>query len=312
MSTRKTLRYLTALVVAMAAILPVKGSDWPQWRGPHRDGISAEKGLLQQWAKEGPKPVWQVKELGSGFSTPSVAREHLYLLGNKGLQDEFVLALSARDGAKVWSQTIGKVGEPGQTPSYPAARSTPTIDAEVLYALGSDGDLAALRTSDGNVLWKKQLRSDFGGVPGQWAYSESPLIDGDVLVCTPGGKEATVVALNKKSGETIWKCALPEGDQAAYASAIVVNTGGLKQYVQFVQKALIGVDAKTGKLLWRYEHTAKGSPANIPTPVADDGMIYSAASLSGGGLIKLKAKDGGGFEPEEVYFGKKLPLAIGG
>jgi outer membrane protein assembly factor BamB len=289
----------------------VRGSDWPQWRGPHRDGISQETGLLNEWPQEGPKLRWQLKDIGSGFSTPAVVGARLYLLSNKGLEEEFVLALSDKDGSKVWSRTIGKVGEPNQNPSYPAARSTPTVDGEVLYALGSDGDLAALKTSDGGVMWKKNLRSDFGGAPGRWAYSESPLIDGDVLVCTPGGKEATLVALNKKTGETIWKCATPAGDQAAYSSVIIVNSDGIKQYVQFVQNGLIGIDAKNGKLLWRYEKTAKGSPANIPTPVANDSMIYSGASMTGGGLVKLK-HSGDSFEAEQVYYSRKLPTAIGG
>jgi outer membrane protein assembly factor BamB len=301
-----------SLLSFACGLFTVQATDWPQWRGPKRDGISDEKGLFREWPTDGPKLLWEAKDIGSGFSTPSVVGDRMYLLANKGLEDEFVLALSVRDGSRIWSKTIGKVGEPNQNPSYPAARSTPTVDGEMLYAISSDGDLAALKIADGSMAWKKSFRADFGGAPGQWAYAESPLIDGQVLVCTPGGSQATVVALNKKSGDIIWKAALPEGDQAAYASAIIANPGGKKQYVQFLQKGLVGLDPETGKLLWRYERTAKGSPANIPTPVADDSMIYSAASMSGGGLVKLKAKEGGGFEAEQIYFGKKLPLAIGG
>ena len=144
-----------------------------------------------------------------------------------------------------------------------------------------------------------------------WAYSESPLIDGDVLVCTPGGKEATLVALNKKTGDVIWKSAVPGGDPAAYASAIVVETGGVKQYVQLLQNGLVGVDAKTGQFLWRFEKAAKGSPAAIPTPVAHDGTVYASAALVGGGAVKLKA-DGGKVTAEQVYFDKTLPTSIGG
>src|SRR4029450_11629078 len=132
---------------------------------------------------------------------------------------------------------------PKQNPSFPAARSTPTVDGDVLYALGSDGDLACVEIANGKVRWQKNLRSDFGGKPGEWAYSESPLIDGDALICTPGGSDATIVALNKKSGDLLWKCAAPGGDEAAYASAIVVEAGGIKQYVQLLQKGLVGVDA---------------------------------------------------------------------
>src|SRR5262249_45872451 len=141
-------------------------------------------------------------------------------------------------------------------------------------ALGSDGDLACLDTGNGKVRWQKNLRTDFGGKPGEWAYSESPLLDGQALVCTPGGGEATLVALNKKTGEVIWKCALPESDQAAFASAIVVEAGGVRQYVQLLQKGLIGVEAKTGKFLWRYSKPVSRYGANIPTPLGSDGYIY--------------------------------------
>src|SRR5262249_25624323 len=135
--------------------------------------------------------------------------------------------------------------------------------------------------------------------------------DGEVLVCTPGGKDATLVALNKQTGDVVWQCPVPGGDQAAYASVIVVQTGGVKQYVQFLQKGVVGVDAKTGKFLWRYDRTAKGSPANIPTPVAKDGYVYTGTGLAGGGLVKLKAS-GGAFEADQVYFSPKLPTSIGG
>src|SRR5207249_4427234 len=146
-----------------------------------------------------------------------------YLLSNKGNDDELIQARNVKDGSLVWSTRLGKVGNPDQQPSYPAARSTPTVDGALLYALSSDGDLGCLETAGGKIRWQKNLRAAFGGQPGQWAYAESPLVDGDVLVCTPGGSEATLVALNKKTGDVIWKSAVPGGEQAAYASAIVVE-----------------------------------------------------------------------------------------
>lgn len=284
--------------------------DWPQWRGPKRDGISDEKGLLKEWPPEGPKLLWHLKEIGGGYSTPAIVGDRLYLLSNEGMDNEFVQALAVSDGKKIWSAPLGKVG-PNQGPQYPAARSTPTVDGDVLYALGSDGDLASVEVSGGKVRWSKNLRADCGGKPGNWAYAESPLIDGDTLICTPGGADATLVALNKKNGEVIWKSAIPGGDQAAYASAIIAEIGGVKQYVQFLQKGLVGVDATSGKFLWRYEQTAKGSPANIPTPVADKEYVYSGTGRAGGGLIKVKSKDGA-FEVEQITFTPKLPTSIGG
>ena len=291
--------------------LETRAADWPQWRGPQRNGISAETGLLAEWPKEGPKLVWQVKDIDSGYSTPSVVGDRLYLLSNQGLDNEFVQALDAKGGKRIWSQRIGKVGNPDQQPNYPAARSTPTVDGEWVYAFGSDGDLACLERATGKVRWHANVRKDYGGQPGIWAYSESPLVDGEAVICTPGGPDATLLALNKNTGELIWKCALPGGEQAAYTSALVIEAGGVRQYVQMLQKGLVGVEAKTGKLLWRYDRTAKGSPAVIPTPVVDGDFIYSAAGRSGGGGVRLKV-NGGTFETEQLYFSPKLPTSVGG
>jgi outer membrane protein assembly factor BamB len=309
MKTSFKIRMASALLLSTA--LSALANDWPQWRGPQRNDVSQETGLLGEWPKAGPKLLWKITEAGSGYSTPAVVGERLYLLGNEGLDNEFVEALAVKDGQRVWSTRLGKVGNPKMQPNFPAARSTPTVEGDSLYALGSDGDLACLETATGKVRWQKSLRKDFGGKPGTWAYAESPLVDGDTLVCTPGGSEATLVALNKKTGDVLWKCALPEGDEAAYASAIVVESGGLKQYVQLLQKGLVGVEAKTGKFLWRYGKAVSRFGANIPSPLASDGYVYTAAAGTGGGLVKLKVS-GGAAEAEQVYFEPKMPAAIGG
>lgn len=299
------------LLAAIFCAITVVAADWPQWRGPHRDGISQEKGLLSEWPKEGPKLLWQVKDVGSGYSTPAVVGERLYLLSNEGTENESVQAREIKDGSLAWSTRIGKVGNPNQSPPYPGARSTPTVDGDAIFVLGSDGDLACLELASGKARWQKNVRTEFGGKPGKWAYAESPLIDGDVLICTPGGEKATLVALNKKNGDVIWQAVVPDGDDAGYASAIIVEAGGIKQYVQFLGKGVVGVEAKSGKFLWRYNKTATGSPANIPTPVAQDDRVYSSASKSGGGLVKLNPKEGA-FEAVQEYFSPQLPTAIGG
>lgn len=302
--------FCAMLLGAAGVATSAAAGDWPQWRGPQRDGLSAEKGLLKQWPAEGPKLLWHAKEIGSGYSTPAVVGDRIYLVSNEGMEKEFVQARSAKDGSHVWATPIGKVG-PNQGPQYPGARSTVSVDGDVLYALGSDGDLACLETATGKVRWKKNLRSDFGGQTGNWAYAESPLIDGDVLVVAPGGATATVVALDKKTGEPIWKTPLPTADAAGYSSAVISHAGGVKQYVQFLAKGVVGLEAKTGKLLWRYEKTAQGSPANIPTPIIDRDLVYSGAGRSGAGLVKIKS-NGDSFEAEQIYFTPKLPTAIGG
>jgi outer membrane protein assembly factor BamB len=302
-----------ALILASAVLgifASASAEDWPQWRGPQRTGISQEKGLLAQWPEAGPKLLWQLHDIGFGYSTPAVVGERLYLMSNRGMENEFVACLAVKDGSEVWTRRVGNVG-PNRGQNYPGARSTPTVDGERIYALGSDGDLACLDTASGSVRWQKNLRKDFNGAPGNWVYSESPLVDGNVLVVTPGGKEATLVALNKQTGEEIWRCAVPEGDQAAYASVIIVEAAGVKQYVQFLQNGLVGVDAKTGKFLWRYDRTAQGSPANIPTPVASGDYIYSSNRRGGSGIVQLK-QEGSQITAEEIYYEPGLPNAIGG
>jgi outer membrane protein assembly factor BamB len=191
-----------------SAVRVAFADDWPQWRGPNRDGISKESGLLKQWPAEGPKLLWQLSDVGDGYSTPAIVGERVYLMSNTGSADELVRALEA-DGKEVWATRVGKVGPNVPAMNYPGARSTPTVDGPSMYALGSDGDLVCLKTASGEVVWQKNLRTDFGGKPGSWAYSESPLVDGDVVVCTPGGAEATIVALNKRTGDVVWKSAVP-------------------------------------------------------------------------------------------------------
>jgi outer membrane protein assembly factor BamB len=297
---------LSAIPVTRSANIAVSTSDWPQWRGPERDGISQERGLLKQWPAEGPKLLWQVNDIGDGYSTPAVVGKRIYLMSNYGMENEFVQALSTDDGKPVWTTRVGNVGNPNQNPPYPKARSTPTVDGNFIYVLGSDGDIACLEAKSGKIRWQKSIRKEFGGQPGEWAYAESPLIDGDVLVVTPGGAEATMVALNKKTGALIWKSAVPGGDPAGYASAIVVQANGRKQYVQCLSNGMVGVDAKTGEFLWRNKEVAKG-PAQYFTPVARREHIYGGALGVGGVLIRVKAEGA-----EQVYFTRGLPNGIGG
>ena len=307
----KTQRLLPSVLAFGICSLIGRAADWPQWRGPERTGISGETGLLQQWPADGPKLLWRVDDIGDGYSTPSVVGSRIYILGNRGMDNEFVQALSVENGKPVWTTGIGKVGNPGQQPSYPMSRSTPTVQGDVLYALGSGGDLVCIQLATGEVLWRKSLPADFGGLPGKWAYAESPLIDGDVLLATPGGSDATLVALNKKTGAVEWKSAVPGGDAAAYASAIVADAAGRKQYIQFLDGGVVGVDAKTGEFLWRYARTSTG-PANIASPIAHDGHVYSTNSRRfGAALVQLKAT-GDGVSAEEVYFERAAPNTLGG
>lgn len=303
-------RSVALCAVLCLSVICVSAADWPQWRGPERSGVSKESGLLKEWPAGGPKLLWQVNDLGDGYSTPVVVGSRIYMMSNNGMDNEFVQARSTETGKVIWTTRVGNVGNPNQNPPYPKARSTPTIDGNFLYAFGSDGDIACLELKTGKIRWTKNVRKEFAGQPGEWAYAESPLVDGDLVVVTPGGAEASLVALNKKTGALVWKSVVPGGDPAGYASAIVVQAAGRKQYVQLTVKGLVGVDARTGQFLWRYADAAKG-PAQYFTPVARGEFVYGGALGIGGALVQLKA-NADGVAAEQVYFKRGLPNGIGG
>jgi hypothetical protein len=293
-------RTISAALLA-ALTVTASAADWPQWRGPNRDGISKDTGLLQEWPTDGPKLRWRAADLGTGYSAPSVVGGKVYLQTTKG-NDEFALALDEKTGTPLWSAPIGKVGK-NTGPQYPGTRSTPTIDGDRAYCLASDGTLVCLGT-DGQEKWRKSLPGDLGGAVGSWAYSESVLVDGDVVVCTPGGKEAGLAALNKMTGEVVWKAALPGGGVADYASVMPVEAGGGKQYVQFLRDGVFGVDAKTGKYQWKYAKTVdKG--ANMLTPVVQKNRVFTS-SRAGGALLEV------GAEAKEAYHVMDVTPGIGG
>jgi outer membrane protein assembly factor BamB len=177
------------------ADLPVSATDWPQWRGPHRDGLSADTGLLQQWGDQGPQLAWKITGLGPGYSSISIHDGCIFTMGERDAQ-ECVIALNLSDGRELWHTPVGKTGDNG---GYPGPRCTPTTDGNLIYALGTRGDLVCCHAATGKIVWRKNLETDFGGsMMSGWGYSESPLVDDDKLICTPGAKNAMLVALNKK------------------------------------------------------------------------------------------------------------------
>ena len=299
---------LCSLVLAGFAV----ADDWPQFRGPNRDGISKETGLLKEWPKEGPPLAWQVKGLGGGYSAPSIAAGRIFGMSYRGA-DEVVWALDEKDGKEKWATIIDSASKNIGSPGQEGPRCTPTVDGDLLYALGTSGELVCLRTADGAKVWHKNLEKDFGGhFMARWGYCESPLVDGEKLICTPGGKEATVVALDKKSGEPIWKAQVPDHNGAGYASPIVIEAAGHRQYVHFLEGGLAGFDAATGKLLWR---SSKGSNrvANCAMPIFSDNCVFAASAYGGGGaLVRLSADGQGGVKVEDVYTTKKMQNHHGG
>jgi outer membrane protein assembly factor BamB len=297
-----TPRIFLPTLAAFVLVLSARAADWPQFRGPNRDDISKETGLLKSWPKDGPPLVWQAKELGGGYSSLSVAGDRVYTLGNKDKVSK-VIALERDTGKPVWSAEVGPTGG--------HLGCTPTVDGDRIYALGQQGDLVCLETKDGSRVWHRNLVKDFGGKCGDWHYCESPLVDGDRVIVTPGGNDATMVALEKKSGESVWKCALPlKHTEAGYSSVVIAKVGNVKHYVQLLNGGVVGVSTD-GKPLWQYEKLGPNT-ANIPTPVIlKDEVLAVAGYNKGGALLKLTA-DGDEVKAEEVYFQNELTNKHGG
>ncbi len=302
--------------LAAASSSALDSVDWHQWRGPNRDGLSSDTGLMSQWPKDGPPLAWTAKNLGEGFSGPSIQDGRIFTMGDRG-DDQFVIALNLADGTELWSTKIGKHTGGG---GYPGPRCTPAADGKYVYALASDGDLACFEAATGKLHWKLNYKKDFDGkMMSIWTFSESPLVDGDRLICTPGGKEATIVALNKFTGKTIWKCAVPDigpngKDGAAYSSIVISNGAGVKQYVQLLGRGLVGIEASNGKFLWGYNKIANGT-ANIPSPIVRGDYVFDSTGYqTGAALLKLSPKAGGGVKATEVYFlpAKELQIHHGG
>src|SRR6266404_1056612 len=332
MNTRFSACFVALTICAQHALFAAS-FDWPQWQGPDRNAVSRERGLLQQWPKDGPPLAWKIKGIGTGYGTPSIAAGRIYGLSNRG-DDEFVWSLSETDGKELWATRLAPALTEGMPQGKEGAGCTPTVDGERLYVLGLSGDLACLQAKDGKVLWRRSLTNDFGGRIPTWRYNESPLIDGDKLVCTPGGKDSTIVALNKLTGDLIWKAEVPEpsgensdapgggrgggrpgfrDSAASYSSAIAIDFEGQREYVQFTSKALVGVAASDGKLLWRYDRPANKSTINCSTPLYQDGQVFAASAYgAGGGLVKLSKDRNGGVKADEVWFSKNMENHHGG
>jgi outer membrane protein assembly factor BamB len=446
-------KLIILLLVAGSPLSSALAEDWPQWQGPDRTAHSKETGLLKDWPKDGPPLAWKISGLGGGDSTPSIAAGRIYGMSHRG-SDEFVWALSEKDGKEIWAVRIA----PAHSTSWPQSKegpsATPTVDGDRLYVMGLAGNVVCLQAADGKVVWQRNLKTDFKGRSPMWDFRESPLVDGDKVICTPGGEEITMVALNKLTGETIWKSLVPDraaggqtqnrgpggnrpnamqtdpvlstldkdqskelsadeidaaptvllkldknqdgklsGDEvspqrgdsggqgdrprsrrgpgimrmmkalsaldadqsgaieeaeiknavvalrkldenrdgkltddeagmksmsppktgAAYSSAIAIDFGGQRQYVQLLAMTVAGVSAADGKLLWRYDKPANSMRINISTPIYHDGHVFAATAYgAGGGLARLTKAPTGGFIAEEVWFSKSMENHHGG
>lgn len=317
MSFRASLPLVFSAVVGLSIS---QAEDWLQWRGADRANRSSETGLFDSWGKQGPSLQWMAEGLGDGYASVSVAGNRIYTTGN--FEDsQSAVAIDANTGDILWKQAIA-TGPPKH--GYEGSRTTPTIDGNRLYMVSSDGRIVCLNAKDGSEVWSRDFKDWNGKMMSGWGFSESPLVDGDRVICTPGGKAGLMVALNKNNGDEIWTCTLAADqrdtggkevkDGAGYSSPVISNGGGVKQYIQLVGRGLIGVRASDGKLLWQYNRVAN-TTANIPTAIVDGDYVFTSTGYgTGSALLKLTSDGRGGVKANEQYWldGRELQNKHGG
>jgi outer membrane protein assembly factor BamB len=309
------------LVLTAGLLTALIGADWRQWRGPDRTDVSKETGLLKTWPANGPPLVWTFTGTGLGYSAPAIVGDRLYIMGTRG-PTEVVFALNTKDGKEVWSTEVGPILTWQGNNWGNGPRSTPTVDSDRLYALSSHGELVCLETASGRKVWNHNLYQVFHGhvmdnsgkATVGWGYCEGPLVDGDKLVCTPGGPEGLLLALDKKTGQPLWR-SKEVPSKAPYSSIIVAEVGGVRQYIQNAEKGVVGIAAADGRLLWQ------GARSNddlvIRTPIFHADAVFApeglAGSSSGAGscLVQL-TPEGKTIKAVKVYANKNMKNEMGG
>jgi outer membrane protein assembly factor BamB len=289
----------TAIILSAAAGVSTRAlDDWPQWRGPHRDGVSAEKGLLKQWPSGGPRLVWQAAGAGDGYSSFSVAGGRLFTLGARE-GTEYVLAFDVASGKRLWAVAPGRRfnNDRGDGP-----RGTPTVDGDRVYAFGTSGDLTVLEAATGKVVWTQNVLSKFGGSNINWGLSESPLVLSDRVLIQAGGRGASVVALRKTDGSEIWRS---QSDEPGYSSAVVHEVGGIREAVFFTAERAMGIAVDDGRLLWSYNRVANRT-ANIATPIVRGSRVFLSSDYGTGAALLELSGSGKGVSAREVYFTNEM------
>ena len=295
-------RALIAVLAAAVCLSPAHADDWPQWRGPNRDGQSAETGLLKSWPQKGPKLLWTAEGLGTGWSSPAVVKGLLFVTGVHG-KAEFLYAYDL-DGQLQWKEEVG----PAWTRSHPGSRYTPTVNDNDVYVLTSSGLLACYEAKTGGKWWAVDVAERFKAAQPLWGFAEGLLVDGDRILCTPGGKDASLVALDKKSGQTVWTTK-GLGDASAYCSPILAAQGDTRIVVTITAQNVVGVNAATGACLWRHPFRNMYGDHCV-TPIYQDGRIYAAAGYGHGGMLLRPAADGKSVTPQ--WTDKRLDCLHGG
>ena len=284
MRAPRTIRSLV-VVPFLAAAAAAAAGDWPQFHGPNRDNKSTDRGLLKEWPEGGPPRIWEATGIGEGYSTVAIAEDRIYTTGS--VDGDCVITVLDTNGKKIWTRTNGRAW--GK--SYPGTRSTPTIVDGMLYHLSGIGNLVCLEAKDGTPVWSANILERFRGRTIMWGLSESPLVFDDKVICTPGGGEVSMAALDRKTGEVVWECR-GAGDKPGYASPVLVEYKGLRQIVTAMSESIVGVRASDGKLLWRYPHKVYADE-NITTPLFHGGfLIVSGCVRKGTTCLKLDVSGG--------------------
>ncbi len=292
------------MIVAVAYSGRAIGADWPQWRGPLRDGVSQEKGLLKTWSQGKPRLLWQATGLGTGYSSLAVVGGRAYTMGDipdaSGAKQQCIIAFDLNARKRLWTARVG-------APHSDGSRCTPTVAGGLVFAVGTDGDVVCAEAATGRVRWRVNIERDLGGrMMSGWRFSESPLVDGDRVIVTPGTASSTLVALDRGTGKLLWRCAagdigLNGADGAGYSSAVVAQVGRTRLYVQQYGRGVIGVHASTGKLLWSYNRVACGT-ANIMTPVISGQYVFVSNAYRTGAACLRMSGAGDRVTAEEVCF----------
>jgi outer membrane protein assembly factor BamB len=310
MFTRRNLTRLAicALLLAGCTARTAPAADapsWPRFHGPKGDNISLDTGLLKKWPEDGPKLLWKAQGMGEGFASVAIANGLIYTDGN--IDDKTVITAMDLDGKVQWTAPNGEAW----TGSHPGTRGTPTIDGDRLYLENPLGQVGCFDAKTGKEIWQLNVLKEFGAKPPTWALAESLVIDGDHVLCTPGGPETAVVALDKATGKVVWKSPTADKDPAGYCTPAVIEYQGLRIILTMTGKALIGVNADDGALLFRYEHPTRFD-INVQTPIFHDGQIYITSGYgSVSELLKLSV-DGKKAEVAQVWKTKDLDNHHGG
>ncbi len=294
-STRILLLAIVMLVGVAHQAMAQPSANWPQWRGPNRDGVSKETGLLKEWPAEGPALVWKASGAGRGYSSFAISNGKLYTMGLRG-DREFVIAFDVATGKEAWATAHGSAfhNDRGDGP-----RGTPTVDGERIYTLGGAGDLSCLDARTGKIVWTKNVLKEFGGSNITWGISESPLVIGNKVLVNAGGPGASIVALNKADGSVIWKS---QSDEAGYSSGIPMEINGLTQVIFFTAERAVGLDVKDGRLLWEYAKPSNRT-ANVATPIVKANRVFISSDYgTGGGVVEIKPDN----KAQEIYFTKDM------